>query len=175
MGLIFAVAIIVLMVMCYKKEGKVTGIYKSANVYGRFYAYITVTCMYGAIACLIGGFASFGLLEDATFPEILGILLFAVGGGAIWGAIGFFLYKRAYNRCPEPLRKKLLISMIITAFGTALKIFLFFLPGIWDLVGPQEKVGSNGETLYVYNGEVYDAGWNHVGTASADGETYIKK
>ena len=173
--IVLALAVLIFAFLSYSKESKVTGIYKSANVYGRFYAYITTTALYGAIACLIGGIAFVTMLEDAEFAEILGSIACGIGGFALWGAIGFFLYKRAYNRCPEALRKRLLISMMITGFGTAVKILLFILPGIWNLVGPEEMVGANGEKLYLYNGEVYDSNWKHVGTASADRTTYVKK
>ena len=41
--------------ICAKKESKVTSLYSSFGVYGRIYAYITISLMVGALMALAGG------------------------------------------------------------------------------------------------------------------------
>lgn len=174
MFVIFIFLLLGLYVYGFFQESKVTGLYKSANVYGRLYAWIFFMLIYGVLGCL--AFAVMSIVIGAeSAGETIALLLVGLVGAALCGFGGFWMYKIAYIKCPEPLRKKLLISLIISAVGFSAKIFLWFIPKVWNLVGPQERTGANGEKLYLYHGEVYDQNWHHVGSASADQQTYIKK
>lgn len=163
---------VVLVFICAFKESKVTAVYKAFGVYGRFSAFITMSFILAAVASLTGG-----ILSMVFFPEEYensGILevVYTAAQSAIVGAFGIYLFKRTSAKCPQMLRKKLFISMLITAIGVGAKICAFFLPIIWKMTGPKEMVDANGKRLLVYNGEVYDENGNHLGTASPDGTSY---
>ena len=55
MALILALIPLVLIVVCFVKESKVTGLYKAFGVYGRLYGYLTTTFLMGACACWRAG------------------------------------------------------------------------------------------------------------------------
>lgn len=155
---------LILIIICFTKESKVTGLYKAFGVYGRFSAYITAAFLVGGLAQLV-----FGLImpfidssESLTASGIALLLLQFV----IFFGIGLFMYGRIRRKCPDFLRRKLFVSLLITAFGVAAKICLFFLGFIWKVTGPKDVTLENGQHGYVYNGEVYLSNGTHVGSVN---------
>lgn len=158
---ILAIAFIVLCIICAAKESKITGTFKAFGVYGRVAAYFGLFAPMGLAAFI----ASFFL------PDM---------GGQGWvylilAAFGSIFYVVAYKKCPDFLKKKVIFSMFLSGMGVALKICFFFIGAIWSLTGPQEMIDSDGNTVYVISGDVYDGGGNHLGTVNSDGTSYAKK
>ena len=165
---IIALIPLVLILICAKKESKVTSVYMHYNVYTRFTAYITISLILAGISSMLGGLLAILIFgSEGVFKTIL-MVVWCLGLGLVISGIGVRLYKGIAKNCPAPLKKKLFKSMVITAFGVGIKICVFFLGFVWTLVQPKEVVGPNGETLYVFNGEVYDKDGNPVGTLTGN-------
>ena len=54
-----------------------------------------------------------------------------------------------------------------------LSIILFFIGAIWDLIGPQEYIDSDGNRVYAFQNDVYDGNGNKIGHTS-DYRTYTR-
>ena len=156
--------------ICAKKESKVTSLYSSFGVYGRIYAYITISLMVGALMALAGGIlALLAFREDYEGIGAVGVLLYVGVIAAVLMFIGIRMYTAAKKSCPSGLRKKLFISMVITAFGCGMKIVLFFMPMVWALTEPTEIIGSDGSKMTVLGQDVYDRNGNLVGSVTDRG------
>ncbi|MGN1020297.1 MAG: hypothetical protein ACI4O7_07965 [Aristaeellaceae bacterium] len=166
MALVLALIPLVLIIVCFVKESSVTGLYKTFGVYGRLYGYLTTTFLLGSVCLLGGGIAS--MFVDTGESAGVGGLLLALLGAAVCLAIGVFMFLGARMKCPEFLRGKLLISMLITGFGVAAKICLFFLGFVWKLVEPTSVTLANGQSAYIYCGEVYSSNGLHLGTVNGN-------
>lgn len=161
MTAILAIGFLVLCAVCALKESKVTGLYKTFGVYGRLAAYFGLFCPMG-----LGMFIASFFAEEFSLAASLGFLALAVLGGLI--------YFNAYRKCPAFLRRRCIPSMLLSGLGVCIKICVFFLGFVWRLTGPQEMTDSSGNVVYLYSGEVYDSAGNHIGTASADRQSYRK-
>ncbi len=159
-------AVLAFMVYCAFKESKVTGVYKAFGVYGRIYAYITMTGMIGGTFALIGMLIGLFQAENIELWAVIGEVITVVA----LTALGYYMYSVAKRKCPEFLRKKLFISMLITALGVGVKISVFFIGAVWEITKPREVVDSHGNRLYVFNGEVYAPNGDHVGSSSGANE-----
>lgn len=164
MALVLALIPLVLIIICFTKESAVTGLYKTFGVYGRFYAYLTTCFLAGGICTLVGGIAS--LFIDLEELQGIGSFLYLVVQAVLLFGIGLFMYSRAKKKCPDFLRKKLLVSMLITGFGVGAKICLFFLGFVWKLTAPKKVTLGNGQSGYVYCGDVYTSDGTCVGSVS---------
>lgn len=136
--------------VCFIKEKKITGTYSAFGVYNRFSAYITAVCLFApvivlisTIVRLIAGDSSFG---DLPMPILVSIVLFFIGRR---------FYRAMESKCPEFLRKKLLISLLISALGISFKLAFFFIGAVWTLESPRTMVDSNGRELLVHGSSVY--------------------
>lgn len=154
------IAFLIICAICAVKESKVTGLYKAFGVYGRIAAYFAIYCPLG-----IGAFIASFFIDE--IPKGQGFLLL------IPASIGAFLCWNAYRKCPGVLKKKCIPSMMISGLGVVVKIFLFFCGFVWKITGPQEMQDESGNTVYVYNGDVYDGNGDKIGVASADKKSYI--
>ena len=163
---ILAIAFLVLCVVCAAMEAKVTGLYKTFGVYGRISAYFALFGPMGIIAFIATTVMSIAGVEN-MFPGNLIYLVLA--------AFGCLFYWNAYRKCPDFLKKKCIISMMISGFGLAVKIAFFFIGAIWKLTGPKEMVDENGETVYVVSGQVYSGDGSYLGDVNSDGNSYTKK
>lgn len=169
MSLILALIPLALVIFCFAKESKVTGLYKTFGVYGRFSAYISICFLIAPVALIVGSIITLvtaGEAETANTMALVGEIGFAV----VLEAIGVLLYLRMRRKCPPFLRKRLFISLVISGFGVAAKVCLFFLGFVWKLSGPQSVVLGNGQQGYTYNGEVYTADGTHVGSMTGSNE-----
>lgn len=156
---ILIVVALVLMGICAFKESKTTGLYRAFGVYGRISAYFCLFVPIGLIMAIVS-------VVNGDVMTALVCLVVMV--------IGIFCFWNANRKCPDFLKRKLIISMIISGLGVAMKTALFFIGAVWTIWGPQEVVDENGETLYVYDGKVYTSGGTYVGEASADRKSYVK-
>ena len=107
--------------------------------------------------------------EDDVNPKLEKLM--SIGGviAAVLMFIGIRMYTAAKKSCPSGLRKKLFISMVITAFGCGMKIVLFFMPMIWALTEPTEIIVSDGSKMTVLGQDVYDRNGNLVGSVTDRG------
>ena len=169
---IFPIIFLIFALICFFRESKVTALYKTFGVYGRFSAYITFSLMFGAVASLVGSIiAVFTAGEEIN---VVTTLLGSVALSTVLFVLGLLLYKRMVNKCPDFLRKKLFISMVTTAMGIAFKIALFFIPVVWALAGPKTVTSESGEDLYIISGDVYDGSGNRIGAVNSDGKSFTR-
>ena len=169
MFIIFLIPVI-LGIICAKKESKVTALYSSFGVYGRIYAYITVSLLLGAVMAVLGGIlVMVAFRDDYEGITAVGMILYVGVIALVLAFIGIKMYRAAKKRCPPGLRKKLFISMLTTAWGCGMKIVLFFLPMVWELATPTEVIGSDGSQLTILGTDVYDSKGNRVGTVTGRG------
>lgn len=157
---IIAIVALVLAIVCMCVESRVTGTFKAFNVYGRITAYFGLFAPMGFIMFIVSFFVD-GFADQRWIMLGLGIF------GCIFYAIAF------YN-CPAFLRKKVIFCMFISGMGVAFKLCLFFIGAMWTIMGPQEMQDESGNTVYVYDGEVYTGSGEHIGTASADRTSYVR-
>lgn len=160
MTIVICIAYLALMAVCAMKESQVTGLYKAFGVYGRLTAYLSLFCPLG-----LGMFVASFFMDDVGFPTNLAYLLVAFLGGLI--------YWHVYRKCPDFLKKKVIVSLMISGFGVCTKICFFFLGFIWKLTGPQEMFDESGNTVFYYNGNVYDSNGHLVGKASPDRQSFV--
>ena len=163
---ILAIAFLVLCIVCAVKESKITGLYKTFGVYGRISAYFALFGPMGIIAFIATTIMAIAGTEN-MFPGNLLYLALAV--------IGCLFYWNAYKKCPDFLKKKCIISMMVSGFGLAVKIAFFFIGAIWTLVGPTEMTDEDGSTVYVISGQVYSGDGTYLGDVNSDGNSYTKK
>ncbi len=135
--IIVLIVFLVLVIICAFKESKTTGLYKSYGVYGRLKAYLALDFALLGIAALIGGIALpflSGDLKEVVDQGIPPIAMIAFG--LVFLALGVAIYYFTYRKCPDELKGKCIISMIISGMGVACKIAVFFLPFVWALSAP---------------------------------------
>ena len=144
------------LIYCAIKESAITGTYKAFNVYGRVRAYLLIDALlFGIIFLFFMFFAGFSNLPGEVAKSALGFIASC--------AVAILIYMNTRSRCPEMLRDRLLISMIITGLGVTMKVVVFFIGVVWTLVTPPAMVDTNGNTVYVINKHVYDASGQKVG------------
>lgn len=146
---------VIIFIVCAIKESSTTGLYKFFGVYGRLKAYLFIDMVGAGIAMIVSAFIP-GL--DLEYSPIMMVLI-----GVVCLAIGILIYITTALKCPAGLKSRLLISMIISGLGIAMKIVVFFLFFVWKIYGPQEMVTSSGETVYRIGSDIYDASGNRLG------------
>lgn len=154
MAVIIAIVFLAACVVCATKESKLTGTYKALNVYGRLTAYLALDFLMVGIMGILSPILAIFDVQFVDGGPIVGFLL-----GAVMLALAVLLYFRAYQKCPDFMKKKCIPSMIVSGLGVAIKICIFFLGFVWKLTGPQTMVTDNGEEVYVFSdGTVYGSG-----------------
>ena len=99
-------------------------------------------------------------------------------GALIYLPIGLLMYRHAFKKCPDGLKKGFLKDILIMFFGTNCRIAFFFLAFIgflqWWTVRPIAYT-VNGKTCYTYGNsdELYDEHGNRVGTKSGLNEAVM--
>lgn len=171
----FAVVLTVVMFLCMKKEKSLSGFYKTINVCGRGYAFITgYLLVVGIISPLYLVLAVMQMKnEGAEMSEIIGGGLGVVVGGILCFGIGFLLYRRARTKCPDTLRKNLFRDMMIIALGATFRYCLFvmvFLFKTWFEMNRPETYVIDGEEVYMYPGsnDVYSKNGQKIGTSNIE-------
>lgn len=163
MGLIVSLIPLILVVICFFKESKTTGLYKTFGVYGRLTAYLFLVCMAGPIAI---GEELYQVIKNGEKINMGTVLV-----GIALTVIGVLFYLRLYAKCPDFLRKKLLISLFISSWGVTFKIFLFFIGSVWKLIEPKNVILGNGQSGYIFDGDVYTDDGTCVGSMN-DSNTF---
>lgn len=171
MGIItvWVVVFLILCVICAFKESKVTGTYKALGVYGRVKAYLALDFTFAGLAMAVMGIVSL-VSGEIGAAGALGSMAF----GLVLAVLGVWIYYSTWHKCPEVLKSRYIISMLITGLGVSLKVSIFFLGFVWKLVGPTEVTDENGNTLYVIDGNVYDGGGTKVGVVTENNGSDIK-
>ena len=157
-------------IVCAFKESATTGLYKTYGVYGRIKAYLFIDAVVVALLMLISILAlPFGGLSIGADSVLVAIPLLCV---AVAAAVLLYLHTR--SRCPDMLKDKLLISMLISGLGITMKLVFFFIRVFWKIIEPQAVVDEDGEKLYVIEGYVYDRSGEEVGKVNADRRSYTR-
>lgn len=158
--------IVIIGLICMNREKSISGFYSQIGVCGRWHGFFALYLMLAGIVSVVFSFIS---LFSGKFAEVP--VYFIVAG--ILGGIGYLLYKRAYNRCPDSLKKRLLRDLIVVMFGMLMRISLFFLMfvfGMWWEMNKPTAYEVNGRRVYAYPGsnDLYDESGFHVGVANDD-------
>lgn len=173
---LLVVAFLVLCVVCAFKESKITGLYKSIGVFGRLKAYLAMDLFFAglfltivSIICLINPESDLSQITggNSGMTLLLGIVCFAIGA---------LVYYLTLRKCPDFLKKRCILDMLIVGMGVAMKICVFFIGAVWEMVKPDEYIDSNGTTVYVMkNGDVYNPATDKMGTLTTadDGSTVV--
>ena len=179
--LVFGVAFLACAVFCAFKESSITSPYKTFGIYGRWRAFFAfdftglgIILMFGSIVDMLG----YDFVLTKEFLELVAPpVLFLCG--LILSIIGVLIYVSTYKRCPEDLRGKLIIHMIMTAFGTIIKVgffWLMFFVKIWGYTLPDYVTGSDGKKYLRYkNGDIYSPNGKRVGNETGNGEFTVLK
>ncbi len=169
----FTVVLTVVMFFCMRKEKSLSGFYKTINVCGRGYAFITgYLLVVGIISPLYLVLTVMQMKDEgAEMSEIIGGGLGVVVGGILGFCIGFLLYRRARAKCPEALRKKLFKDMMIIALGATFRYCLFFMVFLfktWYKLNRPKTYIIDGEEVYMYPGsnDVYSRNGQKIGTSN---------
>lgn len=165
-----AIAVVVLFFYCAFTENKRISIYKSYKVFGRFGAYL-------ATSLLLGGFMMAVVTPILTFtvlkgPSFLQVLMAEILPGISLLCLGLFMTIRTHRKCGALLpdaQKTCVRDMIFCALGVGCKICVFFIHAVWEITKPREYIDSNGNRLYVYDGDVFTEGGILVGTVNDSG------
>lgn len=162
-GIILVLVFLALAVICAFKESKVTGPYKACKVYGRFKAYLALDFTFAgltmAVASLIGTITGSESMKESGMYGVVSILM-----GLVLVALGVLLYWTSYKKCPDFLKKKCVVSMLITGLGVTMKICVFFLGFVWSVTMPQTFTTEDGNEVYVFaDGDVYDPATGKTG------------
>lgn len=174
-GLFFCVVYLIFAVVCAFRESSITAPYKYFKIYGRWRAFwafdftgLGIVLMFGSILDMAGYTWTLteSFLEFVSAPVLLlcGIVSFF---------IGILIYVITYKKCPEDFKSKLILHMIMTAFGTTIKVgffWLMFVFKIWSYTMPKGITGSDGRTYVKYNnGDIYSKEGKRVGNMTGDG------
>lgn len=157
---ILAIAFLVICVIAAAKESKITGLYKTFGVYGRFTAYLSLFAPMG-----LGMFIASFFMDDMGAERWMFLAM---------GLFGCLLCAFVYIKCPEFLKKKVIFALLFSGFGLCIKLCIFFIGSVWRLTGPTVVVGEGGEELYVVGNEVYNGRGDKIGVANADKTAYVK-
>ena len=167
--LVASVLFLGLVALCIRKEKDLVGFYSQIGVCGRWYAFITGDLLLVGIGAPIAGVVAGilklrGVMEDMPIETLLAFPLAAV----IALPLGLLLLRRAQKKCPEALRKHLVIDMVIMMVGTSFRLGLFFMAFIahmWWKSNQPRYYEINGKTYYAYPGteRLYDDNGNEAG------------
>lgn len=167
------VALAVLLIYCGIKESSVTGVYMNLGVYTRRKAYWFWAFPLTGIVAIVYGITAIVEQEGGAL-----IPLVCFGMAALFFLISYIMLRGVYKKCPEALKKRVLLDMTISGIGVSAKIAIIFLPIIihslwsiiWEVNKPRFVVDEDGRRLMVVGGdEVYDEqGSMRVGTLRGD-------
>lgn len=139
------------------------------GVFNYFTAYFFL-CFIIAPPLIMTDDGSLGLSLPLKIVCSIGSLVLAV-------LLGLFTYKR----CPEELRKSVLIMMLVYACGVTLRVVLFFLTFLWSHTAPAPEApagnmpewvtGSDGSRCKVQ----YDGSGNPYFWDPKKGDVYLRK
>ncbi len=164
----------VLCIICAFQESAVTGLYRAFGVYGRVKAYLALDLTLAGVLLILIPIASLFVPQLAEDVSGIGSVFLYLTGGAICLAIGILLYWTTLAKCPPMLKDRCIISMVISGMGIAVKAGIFFLGFVWKLVGPREMVDENGNTVYVFDNDVYSAGGEKIGVLTDNGRSFVR-
>ena len=140
--IVVAIIFAVICLISSFKESKTTGLYKMFGVYGRVAAFFSIYCPLGLAFFIVS------LFTDTPDSSLTYLIV------AIFGAI---FYVVAWIKCPAgALKKRLIPSMMISGFGVAMKIVVFYLKFVWDLFEPVDVYDEHGRSIVTVGDDVYD-------------------
>jgi hypothetical protein len=167
------VALFVINIYCGIKESKVTGVYVALGVYTRRKAYWFWVFPFTGIVAIVYGI-------DAIVENKGGALipLVCFGLAALFILISYLILRSVYKKCPNGLKKRVLLDMTVSGIGVAAKIGIIVFPLIihslwsiiWEINKPRYVLDENNRKLMVVGGdEVYDEqGSMRIGTLRGD-------
>lgn len=145
--------------ICAFKENKIVGSYKFLGVFGRFKAYMALSCTFGGLAAMVTGFLP---IFGGKFDPVTGLV------GLICFCVGFLIYFLTYHKCPVFLQRRCIPDMVIVALGISMKIALFFIAAVWAWQAPKAINTTDGGQIYVFHdGTAYDPNSGWYGTYDA--------
>ncbi len=167
-------ALLVFIIYSAVKVKKIAGFYKEMQMFGRVYAFFTFLFLADSVFIAISSIIMFAL-NQIEILHLLLLLVIAVG----CGVAGVFMYMRVYKKCPDELKKRLLLDIIIIGLGSVTRVYLFvfaiFIHTWYELNKPVQYTLYNGDVVYKYpdSNDVYDRHGYKVGRLSDDGGKVI--
>lgn len=167
------IALAVVLVYCGIKESGVTGVYTALGVYTRRKAYWFWAFPFTGVVAIVYGISAIVQQEGGAL-----IPLVCFGMAALFFLISYLMLRSVYKKCPEGLKKRVLLDMTVSGIGVSAKIAIIALPLIihslwsiiWEVNKPRYVIDSDGRRLMVVGGdEVFDEqGSMRVGTLRGD-------
>lgn len=156
---ILAGIIVVISIISFFMEPKITASYKAEGIYGRVYAYFAIA--FAVAVPLIIIYAIMGAFKGIMLPIFLVFML-------IFGAAAVFMYLRVFKKAPAHLKHRCLIDLTISGFGTAFRVSLFvlriFIKSWFSLTMPTEARLESGQNVYVFpDGTAYNPATGKMG------------
>jgi|GEM_PF-2753404 len=165
-------ALLAIVIYCGIRESSVTGVYVALGVYTRRKAYwFWAFPLTGIVAAVYGVTAIAEKEGGAVIP------LVCFGMAALLFLIGYLMLRSVYKKCPEGLKKRVLLDMTVSGIGVSAKIAIIIVPilihslwsVIWAVYKPRFIIDEDGRRLLVIRSEVYDEQGNaHIGTLHGD-------
>lgn len=147
---------LIICIVCAFKESKIVGSYKYLKVFGRLKAYLAIDLTFGGVLCFIMGIVS-------LFGENKQALYIPVGLGC--AVIGLLIIRSVKRKCPDFLKHRCVLDMIIVTLGVSLKIAVFFIAAVWAWQAPKAIDIEGGGQIYVFHdGTAYDPDTGRYGT-----------
>lgn len=155
---LLALVFIIMLIYSACTESRRIGTYKAFDIFGRFYAYVTIGCFLGGLVLTV----ILPLLQNSVNQApSFGALLFAnILPGLGLFALGVYLCIRIKRKCAAKmpdLAKHCVRDLIFCGLGMAAKMAFFFIGSVWTVIGPKEVTDANGQTLYVIGTDVYNS------------------
>ncbi len=179
LAIVGVIVMFVLMFICMGKEKKLSGFYKEIGVCGRWYAFFTGDFLFAGVASVVLTVVGIvqAIMQKAPFAAVLTYLPVA----AICLLIGIFMYKRAYNKCPDDMKKRFFWDIIVIMLGVSIRVSFFFvmfiIPG-WLASPPSETYTTDdGRTVYAHPGSdiLYDENGIQIGRKTGNGTAVFDK
>lgn len=154
---LLALAFIIMVIYSACTESRRIGTYKAFDIFGRFYAYVTIGCFLGGLVLTV----VLPLLQKSVNQApSFGALLFAnILPGIGLFALGVYLCIRIKRKCTTQmpvLAKHCVRDLIFCGLGMAAKMGLFFIGSVWTVIGPREVTDANGQPHFVLGTDVYN-------------------
>lgn len=168
--LALVIFVVVLFFYCAFTESKRISKYKNYRVFGRWWAYTTATFLLaGASMTVLSPSLEYAFSKQFNFVQTL--MVYILPGISMF-CMGLFMAIRTRRKCGALLpdaQKHCIRDMIFCGMGMGCKITIFFFRVVWEVTKPREIVDSNGNRLYVYDGDVYTEDGRMVGTMAEEG------
>ena len=146
-------------IICFSKEPKITAVYKEEKIFGRVYAYFTLSFAVSVPLVIVN------VIAGSIKGSMIAVYLIAM---VIFGAAAVYMCLRVYKKAPAYLKKRCILDLFICGFGVSFRLSLLFLRlfiKTWfTLTMPTEHMLVNGQRVYIFpDGSAYNPATGKTG------------